>query len=171
MKEEWKDVVGFEQYFMVSDHGRIYSKRTNKVLKQFKSKTGYWYLATKIGGRVGKDYCFKVHRLVADAFIENVSNKPFVNHIDGNKLNNHISNLEWCTAKENSIHAVENGLINPAKGSKSASSKFDDESVRFIRAVYCERDKIFGARPLARMLNSNHNTILRIVNRTTWNHV
>ena len=99
--EVWKDVVGYEEYFKVSNLGNVYSKRSGKILKQNLHPNGYYTIATKIGGRYGKNICFKVHRLVAKAFIPNVYDKPYVNHIDGVKTNNTIGNLEWCTAKEN----------------------------------------------------------------------
>lgn len=111
MLEIWKDVVGFEEYFKVSTFGNILSKRTGKILKQTVSKTGYKTFATKVGGRNGKAYCFKVHRLVAEAFIPNSDSKPMVNHIDGDKKNNYVENLEWVTASENIVHAYSFGLI------------------------------------------------------------
>lgn len=109
--EVWKDVVGCEEYFKVSNLGNVYSKRSGKILKQNLHPNGYYTIATKICGRCGKNICFKVHRLVAKAFIPNVYDKPYVNHIDGVKTNNTIGNLEWCTAKENTHHAIANGLI------------------------------------------------------------
>jgi hypothetical protein len=123
MQEIYKDVVGFEDYFQVSNLGNVYSKRTSKVLKQTVSKTGYYSVATKIGGRKGQAYCFKVHRLVAEAFLpepdkyikESIKDTVYgvivVNHKDGNKLNNLVENFEWCTYKENTQHAILMGLV------------------------------------------------------------
>lgn len=113
--EVWKDVVGFESLFLVSNFGEVYSKRSSKILKQNLHSNGYFTIATKIGGRKGKSICFKVHRLVAEAFLLNIENKPFVNHIDGVKTNNNLNNLEWCTAKENTKHAILTGLIDYSK--------------------------------------------------------
>lgn len=90
--------------------GQVLSKRTNKILKQSISKTGYYTIATKIGGRNGISKCFKVHRWIAEIFIPNDLNKPFINHKDGNKLNNSIDNLEWVTNSENVKHAYSIGL-------------------------------------------------------------
>lgn len=111
-KEEYRDVVGFEDYFQISNLGNVFSKRSKRLLKQTKSPTGYWTFATKIGGRQGTAHCFKVHRLVAMAFIPNPEGKPFVNHIDGCKTNNVVYNLEWVTHAENMAHAIYSGLMH-----------------------------------------------------------
>ena len=112
-QEKWKDTVGYENLFMISDHGRVWSKRSGKILKQGTFKTGYKCISTKIGGRNGTAKCFRVHRFVAEAFVENPDNKPYVNHIDGDKINNHYTNLEWCTKSENAKHSFEIGLNYP----------------------------------------------------------
>lgn len=104
MSEVWKDVVGFEEYFMVSNTGKVWSKRTNRELKQWLHPHGYMHIATTIGGRSGTRYCFKVHRLVAEAFIPNPDGKPYVNHKNLDKRDNNLTNLEWVTASENSVH-------------------------------------------------------------------
>lgn len=132
-KEEYRDVVGFEEYFQVSNLGNVFSKRSNRILKQTKSNTGYWTFKTKIGGRNGIAHTFKVHRLVAMAFIPNPEGKPFVNHIDGCKTNNVVSNLEWVTAKENSAHAWALGLAKPLPR-PSHNRKLTADQVREIRA-------------------------------------
>ena len=118
--EVWKDIEGYEGLYQVSTcgnikslakprkngNGRSYTQK-EKLLKQTFTSTGYKKVELyKDGKRKG----FKVHRLVAIAFIPNPDNKPEVNHIDGNKINNNIDNLEWVTSSENSIHAYETGL-------------------------------------------------------------
>lgn len=132
-KEEYRDVVGFEEYFQISNLGNVFSKRSNRILKQKKDKAGYWTFSTKIGGKNGTDHTFKVHRLVAMAFIPNPEGKPFVNHIDGCKTNNILSNLEWVTPKENSAHALSTGLLN---------RKLTAEQVREIRASTLSQRKL-----------------------------
>ncbi len=144
-EEEYRDVVGFEEYFQVSNMGNIYSKRSNRILKQTKSKTGYWAFATRINGIA---HCLRVHRLVAEAFIPNPESKPYVNHKDGCKTNNILSNLEWVTAKENSAHSWSTGLQLPRP--KHSQRKLTAEQVREIRASNLSQRKlgeIYGIDP------------------------
>lgn len=122
MKEIWKDVVGYENIYEVSNFGRV---RTHKNKTTFTKKHGirHWkqrYLKDKTpNGRDvrvnlwknGQSKDFLVHRLVGFAFIPLVEGKECINHIDGNPKNNDVSNLEWCNHLENNRHAFENGLI------------------------------------------------------------
>jgi hypothetical protein len=114
--EKWKDIKGYEGYYQVSNlgnvksldrvvwNGKVFHKRIGKILKPKGDR--YYELCLTKQGKLKKVY---IHRLVAQAFIPNPNNKAEVNHMDGNKVNNHISNLEWCTSKENKKHAWENG--------------------------------------------------------------
>lgn len=158
-----RDVVGYSGLFSVTEDGRVYSHRTNKFLKQTISKTGYWYLATKIGGRSGKNVCFKVHRLVAEAYIKNPDNKPHVNHIDSNRLNNHVSNLEWVTPKENYDHAVGVGNISPEliKELSRSNRVLTDEQRKFIASNYIPYDRNLGARSIGRMFGCCHTVVTK----------
>ena len=106
MEEVWKPIENFENY-SVSIFGRIRNDQTNKILK-LNNKGGYLHVSLT-NNKIKKT--FKVHRLVALTFIENTENKKEVNHKDKNKHNNHISNLEWNTHKENSIHRTFNLTI------------------------------------------------------------
>lgn len=156
MEEEYRDVVGFEEYFQISNLGNVFSKRSKRLLKQTKSTTGYWTFSTSINGI---DRCFRVHRLVAEAFIPNPEGKPFVNHIDGCKTNNMLSNLEWVTASENNIHAWATGLRKPSQ------RKLTDDQVREIRAstkTNMELASIYGL---------SHVNIWRIKRRETYKDV
>lgn len=116
---EWKEIEGFEGLYEVSENGLIrslgmYVKRgkgifylKGRVLKYGKDKDGYLQINLF---KNGKCYARKVHRLVAIAFIARVENKEEVNHIDGNKNNPSVTNLEWCNRTENRLHAVITGL-------------------------------------------------------------
>lgn len=156
--EVWVDAVGFEEYFKVSNFGRVFSKRTMSILKQTRHKSGYMQISTKIGGRCGRNHCLRVHRLVAKAFIENPDCKTEVNHINLDKSDNHVSNLEWVTPKENTKHAVDMGVHKTPK-----IIKLSDSDKQFIRLNYKPRDKIFGCRPLARRFNVSHKAIQKVL--------
>jgi transcriptional regulator with XRE-family HTH domain len=110
--EVWIDVTGFEGEYAISNTGKVWSYRRKIMLKLQKNKRGY--LLTKLGSYERKS-C-RVHRLVAEHFIDNPERKPHVNHIDGNKLNNNAKNLEWCTTQENSRHAWYNGFYELREG-------------------------------------------------------
>lgn len=109
--EQWKDIQGYEGLYRISNYGDVYSLIRNKVLNQM--TTTYGYLQVNLH-KDKKQKTIKVHRLVASAYIDNKDNKPEVNHIDTDRTNNTVSNLEWCTRQENTAHRVCNsiGLIN-----------------------------------------------------------
>ncbi len=167
-KEIWKDVLEYPNEFMISNHGRVWSKRTNKILSQRTNKQGYKVLSSRIGGRNGKPICRKVHRWVAEVFVDNPENKPFVNHDDCDKSNNYYKNLEWCTSKENVEHAIKNNLRTSLKGFDNPSSIFNEDDIVYIRTLYKPRHKMFGTRAFAREFNVPHNTISKIVNNKSY---
>ena len=166
--EEWRDVVGYESYFKVSNFGRIFSKRSNRILKLHRHKSGYMIFSTRLNGREDKALCFKVHRLVAEAFVENIENKPIINHIDSDRANNCVENLEWCTYKENANHCVKMGRYQYKYGIKSPSAKLTEQDVLFIREHYVPRHRELGARALGRKFGVNKDTIIAIIKRETW---
>jgi hypothetical protein len=129
--EQWEDVVGYEDYYMVSSLGNIKSK--NRIVKNSRGDStrfiastllkqvnymGYNCVCFCVAGKI-KQKVVKVHRIVAESFILNYNSKPCVNHIDGNKLNNRLDNLEWVTYAENSQHALITGLRKGENNSKS----------------------------------------------------
>lgn len=159
MEIEWKGVVGFEEYFKVSNFGDVFSLRTGKILKQHTRKNGYKTIATKIGGRSGEIYCFKVHRLVAEAFILDDNHKAFVNHIDGNKANNVVENLEWVTPSENAKHSFDTGLQHQKKGVDNKLSKLSLKDVLFILKNCRQLGGKMTQRELGKMFNCSHTVI------------
>lgn len=106
-KQVWKDIQGYEGLYEVSNYGNVRSlnyNHTNKIkyLKPLKDGSGYYFVRLCKNGIVQN---FKVHRLVANAFIENPNNYPQINHKDENKLNNKVSNLEWCDGRYNTRYS------------------------------------------------------------------
>lgn len=124
MNEVWKTVTGFEradefQHFQISNFGRVKNTKTGKIKKNQMTPDGYHQI--KLTSK-GKSYTYRVHRLVALAFIDNSENKREVNHIDGNKTNNNVDNLEWTTRSENMIH-MHSKNPNAHKGSNNPKAK------------------------------------------------
>lgn len=122
MEEIWKDVVNYEGLYQISNLGRVrsldrYVRTISNSVRRIKGVVmtncfdGNYYHV--ILHKNGSKKVSLVHRLVACAFVDNPDNLPFVNHIDGNKLNNASTNLEWCTASENTKHAFRVGLCKP----------------------------------------------------------
>lgn len=129
--EVWEPIPDFGKY-KVSNFGRVKSfhNSTVKILKPAISKYGYLRIELNERGKVKK---FFVHRLVALCFIPNPQNKPYINHLDGHKLNCHVSNLEWCTSSENRQHAFDTGLIIKHEGQDHHRAKLTNKQVRYIR--------------------------------------
>lgn len=127
-----KPVVGFEGLYEVDSEGRVYSivnnsSRRKRQLKPYVNTGGYLRLNLyRLDGKVTKEY---VHRIVAKAFIPNTGNKPAVNHIDANKANNMVSNLEWCDAKYNIRESRRMGLQKDLQ--VRATSLLTGEQIRF----------------------------------------
>lgn len=120
--EEWRDVVGYEGLYQVSDQGRVKSFKWNKerFLKPSMDKDGYLLVTLCTGG---KPKTLKVHRLVCEAFHENPDNKPQVNHINEDKTDNRACNLEWCTCKQNVNHGSRNERVSKPVGQYSLDGK------------------------------------------------
>ena len=122
MEEVWKDIKGYEGLYQVSNLGRIKSlkrfkknhsklqKVNEKILKLYINKRNGYVYRNLNKNSLEKNH--RVHRLVAETFIPNPNNLPQINHKDGNKQNNCVDNLEWCTCKENMQHAYKLGLAN-----------------------------------------------------------
>jgi hypothetical protein len=106
--EQWKDIQGYEGIYKISDFGNIKSFKFNKELNIIGSNcNGYRKVCLSKDGVINK---FLIHRLVGFAFIPNPENKPNINHKNGIRNDNRVGNLEWCTQKENALHAFEIGL-------------------------------------------------------------
>lgn len=136
-KDEWKRIPGFEDY-MACKTGEIYSTKTKRVLKQTPTKDGY--LKTTLWKK-GKGTTKKSHSFIAVTFIPNPLDKPQVNHINGDKQDNRIGNLEWVTQKENIEHAVRIGLINSEKARLGYRKKVEKYGVEHLSKIAFENGK------------------------------
>ena len=161
MIEEWKCILGFEQY-SVSTYGNIRNNATNKVLKPRIRKDGYLQVSVKPDGQKSNK-TFRIHREVANAFIDNTDNLPHVNHIDGNKQNNKVPNLEWSSISDNMKHAYDNNLRKRTRGSASNLAVLSDQDTLEIRASTLTNAQ------LASKYGVHNSTISRIRNNKTWN--
>lgn len=173
---EWRAIKGYEGLYEVSNTGLVKSleKRVDsgkchrrwrvQILSHGTDSKGYLRVSLSKNG-VTKTH--KIHRLVAQAFIPNPDNLPQVNHIDGNKTNNRVDNLEWCSQSENMRHACKTGLKRN-DGEFNTQSKLTEADVRYIRAVYKARDKEFSTVALAKKYGVHRKTISRVVTGKYW---
>lgn len=170
MREVFEDLKGYEESYQISENGRIFSKRRlvgNKLYygrELYQGLTPDGYLKVKLC-KEGKMTSIAVHRLVAIQFIPNPDNLPQVNHIDGNKLNNHVSNLEWCTKEENGNHAKVTGLMQ--HGEARPSSKLTEKDVIEIYQLH----GILRSQEVADKYGISKNTVLLIWKGKKWSYL
>jgi len=158
-----KEIKNYEGLYTISNKGVIRSLYTGKIIKQYLNRYGYYQVRLY---KNNKPRNCTVHRLVAETFIPNIHNAESVNHIDGNKTNNKVENLEWCSSGENFSKAYHAGLI--AKGNLNGNSIFNEEQVRFIRDAYKSG---YSERRLARVFNTTHDVIDDIISRKSYSNV
>ena len=183
MKEEWRPVKGFEGLYEVSNLGRVRSldrkytisreryhggiNKKGKIITGYKGEKHYCQVCLF---REGKKSYAQIHRMVAEAFIPNPENKRQVNHKDGIKQNNVVTNLEWVTPSENILHSFEAGL-NTHIGEKNIQAKLTRDQVAEIKKAYVKGSKEYGVRPLARKYGVSAPAIRAIVKGLTWRGV
>lgn len=183
MEEIWKDIEGYVGHYQASNLGRIRSlDRTftqwneagkkfsvkplkGKVMKGFSDKDGYLRINLTNEGKKTQ-HC--VHRLVAQTFIPNPENKLEVNHKNGIKDDNAVLNLEWATRSENAIHALREGLYEPARGERK-NGKLKEYQVIEIHALYATGS--YTQAQLAEKYSIGSGTVSRIINGKEWSHV
>lgn len=132
-----KEVIGYEGFYTITSDGHVFNK-SGKEKIPFLNRYGYKMVSLYKNTERKNKY---VHRLVAEAFIKNIENKPMINHKDGNKLNNRMENLEWCTNQENQIHAVETGLNkNIGRNHLQARKVYQIKDGEIIKEWGCIKD-------------------------------
>ena len=166
MEEIWKPIVGYEGSYEVSSLGRIKSTLYAKErILRLQNRLGYKRIALR-SGLVRKTK--SVHRLVAEAFIPNLKNKPEINHKNGIKTDNRVENLMWVTAKENTIHAHSNGLVPVLLGEQRHNSKLKNFMVMRIKLML-----ELGTKPkdIGRIFNVTAQAIDHIKCGRSWTHI
>ena len=169
----WKDVVGYEGEYQVSDTGIVKSVRRHiengsangmilmeRELKQFLTPNGYLQVSLMHNGKRKVKY---VHKLVAEAFLNKPEDSLIVNHKDGNKTNNIVDNLEFVTYAENNQHAYDTGLHN--KGEKHYKSKLTTEDAKTIR----KNGKFATYETIGNIYHVSRATIRDVLLERTWN--
>lgn len=150
-------IVGYDGRYSVTEDGRVYSNVTGRWMKLQRHPMGYLFVSLTLRDGSGKKRSHLVHRLVAEAFIPNPDDKPTVNHLNGDKTRNHVSNLEWATHSENHKHAyAELGRIASTAGLRDSS--------RPCRALFqcgAEFKRYVSARAAATELGLNERSIAR----------
>ena len=153
----WKKYL---ENYEASIDGHIRNSKTGRVLHEYVGKDGY--LRTQFDGKTRL-----VHRVIAQTFLENPEDLPEVNHIDGCKVNNSVSNLEYCTRNDNLRHAYEHNLRN-AKRTNNARCKLTEDDVAYIKKNYIRGDKTYGAIALAKHFNVAPQTICAVTSEQNW---
>lgn len=169
--EIWKDIEEFNNLYQISSYGRVRGKGRvlcngkylkPKYLKPAFNNTGYLQIRITIDN---ERRIYLVHRLVGKYFIPNTDNKLTINHKDGNKSNNHVSNLEWLSQQDNCIHAALSGLTRV--GSKSHRSRLTEEEVSDIVRF----SKYLNIPQISKIMNVEYTIIHKILNGYAWNQI
>jgi len=168
-------IPGYDGKYTIFSDGSVFTNYHKNGLERFLKpiKTSDGYSSINLYSD-NTHMTLRIHRLVAQAFIPNPSQKPYVNHIDGNKENNNVGNLEWCTQKENVNHSINvlHKWSNSAKQKQSASlqgkknRKFDMETANRIRKEYASTNT--SSYKLSKKYSLSKPCILRILNNRTY---
>lgn len=161
-------VKGYEAHYGVDRFGNVYSLKGGKVVKRklSVSKQGYYCVGLKDNDRIKNA---RVHRLVAEAFIPNPENKPYINHIDGNKKNNCVDNLEWCTPSENSRHALAMGMLKPP--TNDVDGVFQNGKNKFMVIYDTVEDQLSlytNTRKASKYIGRGHNYVWQQLSKGKW---
>lgn len=169
--EDRLPIKGYEGLYTVDRIGNVYSELSNKSRRLGKLRTNvtyHGYAQVGLYDRDGVRKRFSVHRLVAETFIPNPYNLQQVNHINGNKLDNRVENLEWCTSSMNVKHAYDVGLAKKRSGELSGNHKLTVKDVRIIRSML---NKSVKQDIIAKKFNVDQATISNIKLGKRWKGV
>jgi hypothetical protein len=175
--EIWKTLkykgITYNDYSL-SSGGKIMRNKTGRIYKYHLDHNGYPQVTVYVGYNKETKRLYNktivIHKAVGECFIPNPYNKKFINHKDGNKLNSDYTNLEWCTHKENMIHASKTGLLNSnaSRGVNNGLSKLSVDDVKFIRNHY-KQD--YTCKQLMHKYNISKSTVQNVYKRKTYNNI
>lgn len=158
-------VIKANPNYSITECGRVFNIKTNKEVRGHTTRYGYTTLGMSYNG-ISRTY--RVHRLVADAYLDNPYMLPFVNHKDGNKSNNHVSNLEWCTAHHNLKHAYATG-IKSAEGIKNGQHKLTESDVLEILDLWHVHN--VKNKDISKLFCIARGQVSQICNGKAWQHI
>lgn len=166
MEEQWKPVIGYEDFYLVSNLGRVKSLYRNIIMNPtLHVKTGYYQVGLRKPN--SKRKTVSVHRIVAEVFCKKGQGKNVVNHLNGKKTDNRAINLEWTTKSENEKHAVKLGLRSDCVGERNFSNKLKEDQVRKI--IKNPNNKT--QKELAKEFGVTQSCISNIFTGKAWSHV
>lgn len=170
MKEIWKDVLGWEGYYQISNLGRIKSlirrgRKKEIILKEGRDRGGYSHVS---GYKNKKQKSFLIHRIVLQSFLGKSDLEG--NHKDGNKQNNFLENLEYCTPSENIKHSYKIGIKSNV-GEKNPRHKLKEWDIKIIRKLYCNTIYWKDKTKLSKLFDTTRTNIYLIVTYKNWSHV
>lgn len=177
LNEEWRDVSGYEGMYQVSNLGRLkslerYVRHSANNISLKKEHIFNVGISNKsliaILSKEGTSKGYLIYRLVAKAFIPNPENKPEVNHIDGNRMNNKVTNLEWATRSENEKHAYDTGLYVSRKGENHPMSKITRNDILKMYDLFNAGN---SKKQIAEIFNISYSHVCRIFKGSTWKHL
>ena len=176
INETWRDIKGYEGLYAISSTGRVKRLARNriiatgvnkplkeKMIKTFKGKHGYIHVNLWKNGQMKQH---RIHRLIMLAHTEKPQNKNVINHIDGDKTNNILENLEWCTPKENSHHAYTTGLAKGKQGIENSQGRLTSKEIIAIRELYSTGK--FTQKELSERFEISTGHVSDIINRKRW---
>jgi hypothetical protein len=155
-----RDIIGYEDYCITED-GQIWSKRTKKFLKLQNHNRGYALITLSVNAKRKPEV---VHRFVARAFVDNPNKYNEINHKDGDKKNNHFTNLEWCSRSDNNTHKCR--ILGKGRGIGNGAHKLTEQEVLEIRSRRHEVQKRLGEE-----FGVDQSVISDIINRKIWKHI
>lgn len=163
-------VDGQHTNYIITRNAEVYNIKTGKKLKPAINVPGYYYVNIQMGKR-GYYKSRTIHRLMALAYLPNPNNYPVINHINGNKLDPRLSNLEWCSYLDNNVHALRTGLRIPTKGSQGEKCHFSRHTEKEALEVCKLLQEGYSPKAVHRLCGYSEDFVLKIYERKSWVYI